>query len=173
MSQINQQSSSHIDEIDIDDAECVKLPLDFFPESWSDDVRMDVLMAPFRPKSINPVNYDSKLMFWKTLIIKYCELKGSSIVSECELRCAFQRNKRKPHCIGTVLTEMSSNKQIQLVNEFMSAIPCDTWSGWTMNQLSRPMYWGWNKIKERVLPAQDNYQMQYIVIESVKVIILL
>lgn len=157
-----------MDEIDIEDAECVKLPSDFFPETWTNDERMDVLMAQFRPRSVNAIFYDSKMLFWKNLIIKYCEIKGCSIVTESELRCAFQRNNRKPYSISTVLTEMHRNREIQSSNEFMSSIPCSTWTGWAVNQMTKPMYWGWNKIKERVLP--DNKPAQYVVIEAVKVI---
>lgn len=161
-------NTTNPEDVDIEDVDYAKLPASgFFPESWSDNARCDVLFAPFRAKAINPVNYETKMLFWKNLILKYCEIKGSSSVSERELSCAFQRNKKKPHCLNTVLAVMKQDNQIQLMHEFM-VVPARTWKDWAVLQVKRPVHWGWNKIGERVWRASESKYTEYIVVEAAK-----
>lgn len=167
MSMSNMANQTESEDLDIEEVEHTKLPPGFFPESWSDNPRCDVLFAPFRAKSINPVNYDSKMQFWKTLILKYCEFKGSSTVSESELRCAFRRQNKKPHCLSLVLHEMLEAKQVQMIDEFL-IVPADTWTDWAVTQVKRPMHWGWNKVAERVWTGSLSKPSEYVVVEAAK-----
>lgn len=151
----------------------VKLSPDFFPDCWNDDERMENLFAPFRVKSVNPVNYETKMKFWKNLIKEYCEVKGSASVTINELRDTLQRNGKKPHCLSTVFEEQSNEASIKRKSEFMEP-PQLTWSGWAIDKLVKvPLKWGFNKVKERALPtASDAKQLEsteFIVLEVVKV----
>lgn len=155
-------------ELDIEYVEHIKLDEKFFPESWNDDVRMNVLMAPFRIKAINPQNYESKLNFWRNLITKYCEIKGSANVTIPELRCAFKRNTTKPYGLDTVFQEMVSENQIKTKDEFLQT-PVETWTGWALGTMSKSIYWGYSKVKERLGKPSTSGAVEYIVLETVKV----
>lgn len=153
----------------------VKLPVDFHPVCWQDDERMENLFAPFRVKSVNPVNWESKLKFWRNLIKEYCEVKGSAIISVAELRDAFQRNDKRPHCLETVIEEQLNDGSIQRKEQFMQP-PQHTWSGWAMHKFVKsPLQWSFDKVKERVVPkstAENDStgdRTQYVVLEVVKV----
>lgn len=151
----------------------VKLAPDFFPDCWQDDERMENFFAPFRLKSVNPVNYDTKLKFWKNLIKEFCEVKGSAAVSVSELRDALQRNGKKPHCLSTVIEELLTDGSIKWKTEFMEP-PQLTWSGWALDKLIKtPLKWSFNMVKERALPvAPDAKQLEateFIVLEVAKV----
>lgn len=151
----------------------VKLTPDFFPECWQDDERMENFLAPFRIKSVNPVNYDTKLKFWKNLIKEYCEVKGSASVTINELRDALQRNGKKPHCLSTVIEEQLTEGSIKRKTEFMES-PQITWSGWALDKLIKtPFKWSFNKVKERALPvtvdAKQFDSTEFVVLEFVKV----
>ncbi|KAG4073953.1 hypothetical protein HA402_014158 [Bradysia odoriphaga] len=147
------------------------LSLDFFPDCWAkDEERMDVLFNPFRPKNVNPVNYESKLKFWKLLIVKYCNEKGSANISEFELKNAFMRNGRKPMCLSTVLQDMQNNHEIECLQKFMTPVQ-HSWKGWAIDvMVKKPASWGWTVVKDRIFqPSNQAEEMEnFIVLESVK-----
>lgn len=121
---------------------------------------------------MNPINYESKLKFWKLLIVKYCNEKGSANASEYELKNAFMRNGRKPMCLSTVLEHMQINHEIEYSHKFMTPVQ-HSWKGWAVDvMVKKPASWGWNIVKDRLF--QQNSQAEemenYIVLESVKVI---
>lgn len=140
----------------------------FFPECWSDDIRMDNLMAPFRVKSVNPNNYDAKLTFWYNLIVKYCEYKRNSAVSLDELCSVFRRGDKRPYGLQTVLSEMLAIGKIQFKNQFMEE-PQETWSGWAIYSAKKCAKWGFRQVVERVTKPQI-VDSSYIVLEAVQVI---
>lgn len=147
------------------------LPLDFFPDCWAkDEERMDVLFNPFRPKNVNPVNYESKMKFWKLLIVKYCNEKGSASISEFELKNAFMRNGRKPMCLSTVLQDMQNNHEIETLPKFMTPVQ-HSWKGWAIDvMVKKPVSWGWSVVKDRIFqPSNQADEMEtFIVLESVE-----
>lgn len=196
MTSTTNELTNEENKIDLGDATRKKksLPLEFFPECWiNDDQRMDVMFStckllhlydktfftqvlfnPFRPKNINPVNYESKLKFWKSLILKYCDEKGSACVSQSELKNAFMRNGRKPLCLQTIIDDMQNGNEIQRLDRFMVPVQ-HSWKGWAIDvMVKKPASWGWNVIKDRIF--QPNSQAEelenFIVLDSVKVIII-
>lgn len=149
------------------------LPDDFYPACWHDDERMDNLFAPIRPKAVNPVNYETKIKFWKNLIKEYCTARGCPVVSLNELRSAFSRNGKKPCCLETVLEEQLAEGSIKLKQQYMVA-PLLTWSGWAVHKLVKaPLRWSFDKVKERVISTVSNgnidENVEYVVIEVAQV----
>ena len=153
------------------DVDCVKFSKpskEFYPNEWSDDERMGVLLAPFRPRALNEINYVNKLTFWKNLITKYCcDEKESASISIGELKCAFKRNNIKPSCLSVVIDEMMKLGKIQQTSKFMEA-PQPTWRGWVQNKFSKTFTWPVSKLKDTIwqTPADE---ISYIVLEAVEV----
>lgn len=146
---------------------------DFYPLCWQDDERMENLFAPFRDKSVNPVNYETKMKFWKNLIHEYCKIQGNSIVSLNHLRMAFQRKEKRPYCIETVLDELMVEGLAKTKSQFMEA-PLLTWSGWLVHKVVKtPLRWSFDKVKERVVPVTANgncdENTEYVLMEVAKV----
>lgn len=168
-----EQTTTNKEQIGLTNAN-VKLTADFFPNCWQDDERMENFFAPFRVKSVNPVNYETKLKFWKNFIKEYCEVKGSAAMSINELRDALQRNGKKPHCLVTVFEEQLNDGSIRRKSEFMEA-PQLTWGAWAIDKLIKtPIKWSFNKVKESALPAAIVVTPQletteFVVLEVVKV----
>lgn len=48
----------------------------FISELWNNNVLMSVFMYDFRPRDVNPEQYDQKMQFWKDMIINYCGMKS-------------------------------------------------------------------------------------------------
>lgn len=149
------------------------LPEDFYPVCWQDDERMDNLFAPFRDKSVNPVNYEAKIKFWKNLIQEYCMIQGNSTISLTELRAAFQRKGKKPYCLNTVLEDLLAEGHAKPKSQFMEA-PLLTWSGWAVHKLVKaPLRWSFDKVKETVISATTNGNFdentEYVLTEAAKV----
>lgn len=149
---------------------------DFYPLCWQDDERMENLFAPFRDKSVNPVNYETKMKFWKNLIQEYCKNQGNPTVSLGQLRMAFQRKEKRPYCIDTVLDELIVEGLAKTKQQFLEA-PLLTWSGWVVHKLVKaPLRWSFDKVKERVVSAATNgnsdENTEYVLIEVAKVNVL-
>lgn len=152
----------------------LNLPVDFYPACWEEDERMDNLFAPFRSRSVNIVNYETKMKFWKNLIQEYCIIKGNPTISLGELRTAFQRKGKKPYCLDTVLEELLADGLVKSKSQFMEA-PLLSWAGWAVNKLVKaPLRWGFDKVKERVVSTTNNGNYdegsEYINIEVSKVL---
>lgn len=151
----------------------VKLPDDFYPVCWQDDERMENLFAPFRLKSVNPVNYDSKMKFWKNLIKEYCQYRGNPVISLNELRTALQRRGKRPYCLDTVLADQLADGSIKPKQQYMEA-PLLTWSGWAVHKLVKaPLRWSFDAVKERVIPTSNSASAEdaeYVFIDVAKVI---
>lgn len=153
-------------------SECT-LPVDFFPSCWNDDERMDNLFAPFRSKSVNLVNYERKLEFWKNLISKYCAHQCNSIVTVNQLKNAFQRGEKKPYCLDVVLQELLAAGSVQPKTFYVLKIPA-TWSGWAMNTFVKsPLQWSFNKVKQRVVPfaeaSVDFLNTEFVMVDQAEV----
>lgn len=155
----------------------LNLPDDFYPACWQEDDRMDNLFAPFRDKSVNPVNYETKMKFWKNLIQEYCIIRGNPTMSLGELRTAFQRNGKKPYCLDTVLEELLADGLAKQKSQFMEP-PLLSWAGWAVNKLVKaPLRWGFDRVKERVISTTNNgncdEDTEYVIIDVAKVELLL
>lgn len=159
----------------------LNLPEDFYPLCWKDDERMENLFAQFREKNVNPINYETKMKFWKNLVHEYCKLKASPTISLAELRTAFQRTsktnqEKKPYCLDTVLAELMTEGLAKTKSQYMEP-PLLTWSGWAVHKLVKvPLSWSLNKVKETVIPTAAtngncDENTEYVLIEVAKVCI--
>lgn len=134
------------------------LPVDFFPACWhNDDARMSVLFAPFRSKSLNPLNYDNKLLFWKQLIGRYCDHKGAGDCTLAELRTAFRRANKAPHSLHTVLHEMRTAGETLTQSAFLQA-PSHTWRQWAQRRLGAVLAWPVQKVASSLWSTSPQQQ---------------
>ncbi|XP_036327371.1 charged multivesicular body protein 7 [Rhagoletis pomonella] len=141
-----------------------------YPACWKDDARMNVLLAPFRPREVNPENYESKLKFWQDMIAQYCEHTGTGCFCKRDLQLVFARGDRIPYGLDTVMTEMLQAKKIRIRADY-AYDPENTWSGWAMNSFfKRPISWGWQTLKSKMgLQAQiDAGLLEYVHLEVMK-----
>lgn len=141
----------------------------FYPDAWRDDSRMGVLLTEFRTRTVNPENYDSKMRFWKELIAKYCEHKGSGSMSITELKRVFKRKGTSPYCLATVFEDMMKEGQLVAKVEFLK-MPQETWSGWAVDVLvKRPLGWGFGKVKEKLVGNVQDDGAEFICMDVIKV----
>lgn len=127
------------------------------PECWSDDTRMDVLFSPFRPRKVNPENYDGKLKFWKDMIVRFCNEKGSPCVCQRELKWAFRRKDKLPCAVETVVADLVASKTLRPQSDFIND-PQNTWSGWLVNSFVRkPLQWGLPRFQAPTEPQDVQY----------------
>ncbi|XP_055902451.1 charged multivesicular body protein 7 [Eupeodes corollae] len=137
-----------------------------YPPCWSDDTRMDVLMAPFRLKSVNPENYVSKMIFWQEMITKYCEFNGSPSFNKRQLQVAFHRKNKTPYGLDNVLEEMRNTRKIRTRTEYMYD-PENSWTGWAINSfVKKPLWWGVRKVW--TAGESDDALLDFIQLEVVK-----
>lgn len=140
----------------------------FYPDAWRDDSRMGVLLSEFRTRSVNPENYDSKMRFWKELIAKYCEHKGSGSVSIAELKRVFRRKGTSPYCLPVVFEAMMKDGLLQAKNEFSKASQ-ESWGGWALDVLvKRPLGWGFGAVKDRLVGNVLDENAEFVCNEVIK-----
>ncbi|XP_023292401.2 charged multivesicular body protein 7 [Lucilia cuprina] len=141
-----------------------------YPKCWQDDARVQVLLAPFRDRSVNPENYDSKMKFWQDTIREYCLFKGKANFCKQELQSNFTKGQRVPCCLDVVLVEMQRQKLIRLRKDY-EYDPENSWSGWAVNSfVKKPLSWGFDKIKEKLgaLDAAQIGLIQFIHMEVIR-----
>lgn len=76
---------------------------------WSEGLseeRIKVLMAPFKNREVNEVNYDNKMKFWKNTIISECNRRHRCLFSVNELKTWLLYNGRSPLCLVIVVEDM-------------------------------------------------------------------
>jgi len=105
--------------------------ISMYCSEWADEERMGVMFAPMRHKELNPESWNSKILFWSSLISQWCLTKNKCCVSVEILEKAFQREGKSPHCLQDVLTECVRTGQVVDQGRFVATIaPKDTWGGW-------------------------------------------
>jgi charged multivesicular body protein 7 len=92
-------------ESEVDNA-VLPLPKSKMPECWNDDMRMDYLFSHFRPHTVNPLDWESKMKFWTAILEVWCVENKKPIVTLSSLKNAFQRKGRLPVCLPTVIETM-------------------------------------------------------------------
>lgn len=138
----------------------------FLPECWSDDRRMGVLLAEFRPRQLNATSYDAKMKFWKDLIHSFCNATGSSVISISMLKEQFRRKGTVPYCLHTVFVDMLTKEELcregQLKVQQTGAFGLNLW---TAKQLIKaPLLWGYEVVLGSVIgSAQLNENEDFIV----------
>lgn len=158
-------SNSSLMDIDVG-VNYTRVPKEFYPECWTDDIRMGALFSPFRPIKQNPIYYVEKMKFWTNLITKYCVYKGSASVSLPELRLAFQRGNRRPYSLEAVLEEMLKDGKIQQEHTFMEP-PQHTWSEWANRALAKTGSWAFKIVWDKIRHAKADHET-YVVLDAVK-----
>lgn len=122
-----------------------------------------VLLAPFRERTVNPENYDSKMKFWKDVIAEYCFFIGTASFGKLELQQTFTKGHRVPLCLETVIEEMLRVKEIRFRNEY-EYDPTNSWSGWALNKFWKcPL----NKIKNVLSTSTET--VEYVHLGVIKV----
>ncbi|KAG8236372.1 hypothetical protein J437_LFUL016821 [Ladona fulva] len=118
-----------------------KVTEDFLPDCWKDDVRMNSLFAPFRKRSANPQDWDSKLTFWKTLIEKWCFSNKKPVITVSEVSAAFERNGKRALCLPEVVSEiLRSGEGCRLCD--LESEHHGSWSNWAIQMMvKRPFQW--------------------------------
>lgn len=142
-------------------SKCNILPKELYPDCWSDENRVNVLFAPFRSKSVNPKDWESKYEFWRNLIKSYCLHFKLSFFRIEDLQKAFAKDGRIPACLPDVLREMHINRDLQTTKDFVN-IPAETWSLWAADIIiKKPIIWSWNKLKSTVI-STNNVDLNYV-----------
>lgn len=145
-----------------------KSPKQFqLPAVLNDELRAQALYAPFRERSVNPENYDSKMKFWKDIILEFCLHRGTSTFSKYELLQTFSIGQRVPSCLDTVIGEMQRSGLIRPRLEY-EYDPSNGWTGWAVLRFWKtPLH----KIKNAVLsPNSGQQDHMFVHLTAMKVI---
>lgn len=135
----------------------INIPKDEIPNCWKDENRLNVLFAPFRDKSVNSVEWDSKYSDWKQLINLYASHNKILTFTLLDLEKALIHNKRPPSGLKTVLDEMKREGIIQYEEDFLKKTS-ETWSSWmTDTFVKSPIRWSLNKIKNTLTNPSNTY----------------
>ncbi|KAI0986441.1 hypothetical protein GJ496_002457 [Pomphorhynchus laevis] len=81
-------------------------PVKTVDKEWNDDMRMDVLFAPFRDRQLNPVHYDSKMKFWYKAIVDWMRDHDQLQFDSSEIVEVFLRKGKLPKCLDEVITNL-------------------------------------------------------------------
>ncbi|GJQ77044.1 hypothetical protein Trydic_g23617 [Trypoxylus dichotomus] len=138
------------------------LPRDKLPDCWDDEARINVLFAPFRDKSVNPKDWESKFEFWRNLIYSYCIYNQVYVFTQQELAKKFIKNGRSPACLGVVIEQMYRDGHIKPLDSFLQKSP-ESWSEWIVESFVRkPVVWSFSKIRNSVVATDMNTSYAHI-----------
>ncbi|KAL0269575.1 UNVERIFIED_CONTAM: hypothetical protein PYX00_007264 [Menopon gallinae] len=121
-----------------------------YPECWKDDMRMNALFAPFRAKSVNPTDWESKMKFWTSLIEQWCIYRKTPFVDMSVLCHDFRRKDKTPSCLNEVLNHLQSNKTLISKDAFLQMTE-PSWKSWAFQVLvTNPLKWTLNKVASTI-----------------------
>ena len=129
----------------------------FPPDLLDDDDRMNVLYAPFRDKSINPIGYESKLNAWQDAIKNYMRSEKTAVIEVEQLTRAFSFKDKKPRCLDQVLIESIRANQLILESDYRASLQPDQrgWVPWAVGlgfeylvkkPVSATFNWAWSSL---------------------------
>lgn len=116
-----------------------------YPPDWTDDERMNVLFLPFKDRNSNPNAFDSKLKFWKGLILEYLNFQSEDdstlsentiVISIHGMMKHFTRKGKSPKCLATVIQEMVKDSTMVDIDTLAADLLDKTmrqrasWSSW-------------------------------------------
>jgi len=128
------------------------------PKEWSDDQRMNALMAPLRSRSLNQVHYDAKLSFWRDCIHSLIAENNLVKFRLHELESPLTRNGIKPKCLDVVIETMLAKSHLATYADFMKQT--HTWRLYAYEKLvSTPLTW----CKRLIVAPQKNCEKIFIV----------
>ncbi|XP_055742802.1 charged multivesicular body protein 7 isoform X2 [Salvelinus fontinalis] len=112
------------------------------PPEWEDDERMNFLFSDFKEsRDVSTTDWDSKMDFWTSLILKIFRSRGTVCVNLQELNKIFQRKGIMPLGLATVIQCMARCGKIQRESEFAANVDCG-WVSWGVGLLLvKPLKW--------------------------------
>ncbi len=131
------------------------------PSEWNDEDRMYYLLAPF-PADTDPLLSDSKLMFWKALIITSSRELGECVFTKRQLCERFKWREMQPKCLTIVIQAM---ERLGDIKKFASYQERNGWIGWGVSIVTSPVTWAWNKY----MSSNEEEEEEYILLGHVKV----
>ncbi|KAL1122790.1 hypothetical protein AAG570_003116 [Ranatra chinensis] len=146
----------------------VKSPIKGMPDCWQDEKRMNSLFLPFKKKELNPVDWESKMKFWRGSVEQWSLQKEDCLVSVKKLEAEFKRKERVPMCLATVIDNLLRSGDLKPKDEFLNLNPQQTWTNWAINSFVKvPVVWSFTKIKEALLEVDDT-QIEYVYLAYLK-----
>lgn len=118
----------------------------YIPEEWLDDDRMNFMFSAFpEHRHVNPKHWDSKLQFWRKIILESCNHHNELSTDFNVLRRRFSRNGLFPLGLTTVLEEMLRTGDFEVIDNITNT----TNSGWVS--------WGFDIAKKTVSWTVENF----------------
>ncbi|XP_074640561.1 charged multivesicular body protein 7-like [Tubulanus polymorphus] len=113
-----------------------------FPDQWKDDPKMDNYFAPFRNnRDVNLNSWNSKMNFWKKLILSDLEHTNTAIVDAKSVANNFKRNGRTPKCLAKVVHELVSEGKLKKKEDIEKELN-SSWMSWGVDVFVRkPFSW--------------------------------
>ncbi|KAJ8686286.1 hypothetical protein QAD02_022080 [Eretmocerus hayati] len=144
------------------------LPADLLPDCWNQDERMKSLFAPFRNRSVNAEDWNSKYKFWNQFVKKWASYHACCSFSLDDLNSKFKRNGCTALCLPTVLQELYRNGEVIAESDFLKE-PSNTWTGWTVDVLvKKPLSWSFSKLKSYISEPVLENDTKYVHLATVK-----
>ncbi|XP_041755937.1 charged multivesicular body protein 7 [Coregonus clupeaformis] len=136
------------------------------PLEWEDDERMNFLFSDFKEnRDVNTTDWDSKIDFWTSLILKICRSRRTVCINLQELNKIFQRKGIVPLGLGTVIQCMARCGKIQRESEFAANVDCG-WVSWGVGLLLvKPLKWTFSTL---LGSSGVSLEESFVVIELVK-----
>uniref|UniRef100_A0A8C8JBA0 Charged multivesicular body protein 7 n=1 Tax=Oncorhynchus tshawytscha TaxID=74940 RepID=A0A8C8JBA0_ONCTS len=136
------------------------------PPEWEDDERMNFLFSDFKEnRDVSTTDWDSKMDFWTSLILKICRSRGTVCVNLQELNKIFQRKGIMPLGLATVIQCMARCGKIQRESEFATNVDCG-WVSWGVGLLLvKPLKWTFSTL---IGSSGVTLKELFVVIELVK-----
>ena len=135
------------------------------PLEWNDEERMYFLLAPFPPGN-EPVFSDSKLSFWRTLIISSSREQGECVFTKRQLCERFQWREMQPNCLNDVIKAMERIGEVAKLSSYGDA--GSGWIGWSVSVVASPLTWTWKKYFAGDNSVQDSEE-EYVIVSYAKV----
>ncbi|CAL8342816.1 unnamed protein product [Lota lota] len=137
-----------------------------FPDDWEDDKRMDFLFSNLKEnRDVNPCDWDSKMEFWSSLVVRTCRAHGAVSLNLKELHTAFRRNGKLPLGLSTVIQSMARCGKLQRESDFAANVDSG-WLSWGVGVLLvKPLKWTFSTLLGSSLVPQEE---SFVVIDLVK-----
>ncbi|KAJ3085677.1 hypothetical protein HK102_013941 [Quaeritorhiza haematococci] len=124
---------------------------------WTSDAKMQSMFSAFAPREVNETLYDSKLRWWRELLLNLSEkglLDADSVgvfLAEDGLDVKFRRKGRVPLGLGTVLSEMKCDGQLVPISTFLRSarfeLSVSSLAQWVFQTMVKsPIVWGFSQI---------------------------
>lgn len=131
-----------------------RIPQEQLPDCLKDEERINVLFAPLRSRGVNPKDWESKLLSWKSILKVYCEVNDIYTISLSQLNDVFIRNGRPPNCLNELIQFMLNTGEIQSIEIFRRK-NANSWSGWAVGLLTWPI----SKVKDKMFSVKNMDQI--------------